>query len=142
MRENYKYTKEIIQEAVKDSRTYADCLRKLGLKIAGGNYKLLQKNIDKFNIDISHLTYLAINQGDELKTFETLLNPATIKKRLISENGSQCTKCGLSEWLGESITLELEHIDGNNRNNERSNLTLLCPNCHSQTKTWRNRKRK
>ena len=53
MTKPYKYTKEIIQQAVDGSRTYADCLRKLGLRIAGGNYKLLQRNIDHFNIDIS-----------------------------------------------------------------------------------------
>ena len=141
MRKPYKYTKEIIQEAVTDSRTYADCLRKLGLRIAGGNYKLLQRNIDLFNINVSHLTYLSVNQGDEIKSFEDLTRPHSIKTRLIKELGHICQSCNLSQWLTKVITLELEHIDGNNRNNERSNLTLLCPNCHSFTKTWRNRKR-
>ena len=37
------------------------------------------------------------------------------------------------------IVLELEHIDGNHSNNERENLEAICPNCHSQTDTWRGR---
>lgn len=65
------------------------------------------------------------------------------KRKLIyhEQNGS-CNKCKLSEWLGEKLTLELEHRDGNKKNNSRENLEMLCPNCHSLTPTWRGRKLK
>lgn len=46
---------------------------------------------------------------------------------------NECEKCGISEWLGEPITVEIHHIDGDNTNNLLSNLQMLCPNCHSQT---------
>lgn len=62
------------------------------------------------------------------------------KHVLIKENGHKCECCGLSEWMNKPITLELEHSDGNKRNNTRENLKLLCPNCHSQTPTWRRKK--
>lgn len=62
-----------------------------------------------------------------------------LRNRLILEQDSQCNRCGLNEWCGEQIALELEHKDGNNRNNTRENLEMLCPNCHSLTKTWRGR---
>lgn len=52
------------------------------------------------------------------------------KKILIKERSHKCECCGLTEWLGSPITLELDHIDGNNRNNVKDNLRLLCPNCH------------
>lgn len=42
-----------------------------------------------------------------------------------------CEKCGLSEWLGQPIPLELHHKDGNHFNNALENLVMLCPNCHS-----------
>lgn len=58
-------------------------------------------------------------------------------KFLITERGHQCECCGLTKWMGRTITLELEHIDGNNRNNNKENLKLPCPNCHSYTDTWR-----
>lgn len=58
---------------------------------------------------------------------------------LIEERGHQCEECKNTEWLQKPITLELDHIDGDNRNNTKENLRLLCPNCHSMTHTWRGR---
>lgn len=45
----------------------------------------------------------------------------------------KCDFCGIREWNGKPIVLQLHHIDGNTLNNNLSNLQLLCPNCHSQT---------
>jgi hypothetical protein len=61
------------------------------------------------------------------------------KNEVIKQFGYTCSACSISEWMGKPICLELDHIDGNNRNNELSNLRLLCPNCHSQTETFRGR---
>jgi hypothetical protein len=141
MRKYTKWQKHILEDIVKDSISYAQCLDKMGLVQAGGNYANLQRNIDRFNIDTSHMLGQAHNKGKELKPFDGLVKPAAIKKRLIQEHGHQCQKCFNTTWNDLTITLELEHIDGNNRNNSKENLMLLCPNCHSQTPTWRNRKR-
>lgn len=62
------------------------------------------------------------------------------RRRIIEEQDSKCLRCGNSHWLGEEIKFELNHIDGNNQNNKRENLEILCPNCHSLTPTWRGRK--
>jgi Zn finger protein HypA/HybF involved in hydrogenase expression len=61
------------------------------------------------------------------------------RKRVIIEQSGKCNHCGIDEWRGESISLELEHRDGNHHNNARENLEAICPNCHSQTSTWRGR---
>jgi len=63
------------------------------------------------------------------------------KKTVLAEQGGVCLRCGLSEWLGEPLTLELDHADGNHSNNARPNLRVLCPNCHSQTPTYCKQKR-
>lgn len=62
-----------------------------------------------------------------------------LRKRVILEQKNKCKCCGIDKWNNEPITLELEHIDGNHHNNERNNLKAICPNCHSQTLTWRGR---
>jgi hypothetical protein len=59
--------------------------------------------------------------------------------RVILEQDGKCRRCGLDEWQGEPLTLEYEHKDGNNGNNDRDNVEALCPNCHSLTSTWRGR---
>jgi hypothetical protein len=51
----------------------------------------------------------------------------------------KCECCDLEKWCGKEITLELDHINGDNRDHRVQNLRLLCPNCHSQTDTWRGR---
>ena len=50
-----------------------------------------------------------------------------------------CAICGNSQWFGKKLPLDLDHIDGNPKNNTIDNLRLLCPNCHSITPTWRGR---
>lgn len=60
--------------------------------------------------------------------------------RVILEQDCKCLMCGVSEWMGVIISLEVDHIDGNNKNNCRENLRGLCPNCHSLTDTWRGKK--
>jgi hypothetical protein len=141
MRTYTKWTKELLTPIVQSSTSYSECLRKMGKRAAGGNFKLLQRNIDKFNLDTSHMLHQASNKGKEFLPFEGLKASKAIKFRLIKERGHNCERCGLHTWQDIQITLELEHTDGNNRNNERDNLKLLCPNCHALTPTWRNRKR-
>lgn len=70
--------------------------------------------------------------------FESL-GPERKRRRVFAEQKYSCNRCKLSTWLEYPITLELEHIDGNNQNNARENLEGLCPNCHSFTDTWRGR---
>jgi 5-methylcytosine-specific restriction endonuclease McrA len=65
---------------------------------------------------------------------------SAIRLRLIEERGNVCQVCGLDGWLGEPIMLEIHRNDAG-RDYTRENVFLLCPNCHSTTDTWRNKKR-
>ena len=58
---------------------------------------------------------------------------------LARERGYACECCGISKWNGNDIVLEVDHIDGNKKDNSPTNLRLICPNCHSQTDTFKGR---
>ena len=79
-----------------------------------------------------------------VKLVENGLYPASpqspfLKKYLVWKYGARCLKCGWAERhsITGKVPVEVEHIDGNWRNNSLKNLTLLCPNCHSLTATYR-----
>lgn len=59
------------------------------------------------------------------------------RKFLIEKHGYKCKICDNSEWQNKPLTLQVDHIDGDPGNNFPSNLRLLCPNCHSQTPTYK-----
>lgn len=61
------------------------------------------------------------------------------KRYLIFKFGESCMECGWNKINSKTgkIPIELEHIDGNHKNHNISNLKLLCPNCHSLTPTYK-----
>lgn len=67
------------------------------------------------------------------------VTPKTLRKFVLRCFDYACSGCGINEWMGRPITLDVEHIDGNSENNFKDNLTLLCPNCHSQTDTYKSK---
>jgi 5-methylcytosine-specific restriction endonuclease McrA len=92
----------------------------------------------------------AIKTRDQLWPIERILREAKsashVKRRLLREGllENKCQECGLDAWRGKPISIQIDHINGNNKDNRLENLRMLCPNCHSQTDTFgvRNRKLK
>lgn len=72
-------------------------------------------------------------------TVLTAATDATRRYALLRERGRRCEVCGLAEWRGQPIPIQMDHIDGNSDNNSPENLRLLCPNCHAQTPTFTRR---
>lgn len=85
--------------------------------------------------------YCNVNCQQEKQTDNKIKNGTvqsrTMKRVLLKERGEKCWCCGITEWNEKKITFELEHIDGNSSNNSIENLSILCPNCHSQTSTYK-----
>lgn len=61
---------------------------------------------------------------------------AAYHRFLVERDGYKCSGCGVFEWSGKHLVLDIDHIDGNNKNDLPKNLRFLCPNCHRQTDTW------
>lgn len=148
------YTVEELQELISNSRTVTEILDKLGVKRTNGrghsgrNFNALRKFCEQHNIDTSHFdSQVGIhNSTDKAKAnigeyfVNGIYRPTTNMRKIILREKLLpyvCSVCGNSgKWQGENLILQLHHIDGDNTNNKLSNLTFLCPNCHSQTQNF------
>ena len=130
-------------EIVAGATNFVDAMRKCGYTNIG-NSKTIKKRINQLNLSTDHfIKYIPVPKNKKLLS-EILVNGSTygnyeLKKRLVSELNwtYECSECKLSNWNNKPITLELDHINGNNTDNRIENLRFLCPNCHSQTSTFR-----
>lgn len=146
----YCYTDEQLRTAVAESFSVAETLTRLGVKPSGGNYDTFRGKTKRLKIPTDHFTGQRWNKGMRVgpkRPIEDYLSnrvgiaPLKLRLRLIADGHfkHQCSCCLNTEWLGSPIPLELDHIDGNRVNNLKTNLRLLCPNCHAATPTYRGR---
>jgi len=146
-----KYSENDLKNAVKNSRSIRGALILLNVAPYGGNYDVFKKAVKHFNVDTNHFEGQGWNKGNTptppKPVYEYLNNhiPITsykLKNRLLRENikKHECECCKKTHWLNKKIPLELHHINGNNKDNKLTNLLLLCPNCHTLTDGYRNRK--
>lgn len=138
-----KYTKEQIENAVKNSESWRGVCRELNCKLATGNQTYMKKRAEKFQIDFSHFTGQSHAKGKHSSKKKlaitycfngSSISSYKLKNKLIEEKikDTKCEICGISEWNSEPVVLELDHKDSNHLNNEISNLQIICPNCHAQ----------
>ena len=113
---------------------------------SGGSYKTLHQRIKEDNLNVDHIEK-AKSQfrgfSKEIPIKEILVKDSSfsgdLKNRVVKTGllEDRCSKCGIGNiWCGEPISLQLDHINGDHCDNRIENLRILCPNCHSQTKTF------
>jgi hypothetical protein len=148
----YKYSEAQLRQAVKNATSLRQVLLKLNVAAYGGNYDVLKKAIKHFNLDTSHFTGQAWNRGKTLAPKRPIecylknelpIQSYKLKNRLLKEGIFEplCSQCGTTHWLEQPVPLELDHINGDNKDNRIENLRLLCPNCHALTATYRSKNR-
>jgi len=144
-----KYTREIVEEAVKNSFTKKECLGKLGMFQGGQAYAELGKYIKLYNIDDSHfLTRSQIIKNcsdinrryslEEIMIENSNYSKTYLKKRLydVGLKKRECELCGQGEiWRGKKMSLIIDHINGINNDHRLFNLRIVCPNCNSTLDT-------
>lgn len=122
--------------------SWAELFRKLHIQKMGCNYEYARRKALELQLDTSHFK--------KNKTKEEIFQPDIEKPKRLKEwlikigRKYECSECFLGPtWNDKALTIQVDHIDGNPRNNIESNLRFLCPNCHSQTDTfcWKNAKR-
>lgn len=152
-----KYDKEWLQELCASSYSYAEVLTKAGRKYAGGNVQILKKKIAEYEIDTSHFTGQKWRDSphqtkkhvsrEKYSLEEVFKKDSPVTQKVLRGYVERhqmleykCQNCGCDgHWQNGIIALEIDHIDGNNTNNEITNLRYLCPNCHALTETYRGR---
>jgi Zn finger protein HypA/HybF involved in hydrogenase expression len=137
-------TKEELALYAKESNNWKELMTKCGYTNYGCRYYLKRK-LTTYDISIDHfIKQTSLRHYTTEETFKENsenTNSKPIKNKLIREFGwkYECSGCKISTWLGKPISLELDHINGVHNDNRIENLRFLCPNCHSQTDTYRGR---
>lgn len=150
------WSEEQLREAVKKSTSVRQVLAKLNLREAGGNYDQIRKYIEYYKIDSNHFKGQGWSKGmkgigkprlslDEILVKNSYFQSFKLKKRLFKAGIKErcCEMCGWAKKsLDGRIPLELDHINGDSKDNRLKNLRVLCPNCHSLQPTHRGRNKK
>jgi hypothetical protein len=153
-----------LEELVRESKSVAQVLTKLNRPIDGRPHRELTKQIRSLGLDTSHFPGTPWSRGQTKHTHPSLaarsratllpddvvfvensranVSGPRLAERLVALGRVyECEWCGLAEWRGKRLVLHVDHINGINNDNRIPNLRLLCPNCHSQTPTYGNRRR-
>lgn len=150
-----KFTRQEIDQFVKESCSYAQLALKCGYgQTSGSSTNQIKYMIKLLELDVSHFTgqgwllgktydsqaYIPFEEyikGDSVQTNK-------VRKKLIKEGLKEpkCECCQNVTWNGQPIPLEVHHKDGDKTNNDLSNLQLLCPNCHALTDTYKGKNTK
>ncbi|MFI1175019.1 HNH endonuclease signature motif containing protein [Streptomyces melanogenes] len=151
-REGVRWTREVLEPVVAESTSVNEVLRRLGIEVVGGHHTNISRRIKAYGIDTSHFRAPSRKGVPQPRTPEALLveQEPDRARRIPSERlkraltalgvGERCALCGTEPtWRGHPLPLEVDHIDGDWRNNRIENLRFLCPNCHSTTDTYRGR---
>jgi hypothetical protein len=155
--------KDILGTLVQQSTSVIEVLAKLALPTQGRAHRELTKRIRHLGLDISHFAGKAWARGKTHKTSTGVarsrdairnrdeevfiengphIGGPKLTKRLLARGWTYaCAWCGINAWRGESLVLHLDRVNGIHNDNRLTNLRWLCPNCHSQTSTYANRRR-
>ena len=131
---------DIIIDKVSECKTLSELASTLGT-----SRYWISNRVKELNIDLSHFQRSAYRpwKEDEILVENSIVGQNVLRYFILSNDLIEyiCCECGnTGEWMGKDIILELHHINGNNKYNKLDNLVFLCPNCHTQTKSYRGKK--
>jgi hypothetical protein len=133
-----KYRRDNLEKIIKESYSIGEVLDKINLRRAGGNYSVINKYINLYNIDTLHFVKSVI-KSFKRPLISHLVENSTYSRKLLKDRlykeGMKvrfCELCGQGEiWNGMKISLILDHINGVHNDNRLENLRIVCPNCNA-----------
>lgn len=139
---NWFWNESELRNAIKNTNSIHDCLLYMGKNTSAGSYNSFRRNVEKYNINVSHLDGRKISKR-KIPNFALFVDGSTvsrsvIKRRLISEYliPYKCFRCDNDgNWFSGKLVLILDHINGIRNDNRLHNLRFVCPNCNSQLST-------
>lgn len=134
-----KLTKEQIEEAISNTQSMAAAARYLNI-----SRDKFRRYADKYFLFVPNPSGKGMIKGRNYKSPSDVFIYGNISRTILIKwlkriREWKCECCGLTEWNGKELSLEIHHIDGDHYNNILDNLQILCPNCHSQTYNWRSK---
>lgn len=142
MKYNTKHSvisKEALEIVIAESSTMAEAADKINLAFSTFKRHVLLHGIEWNTNQSGKGGTKAKKKLEDVFLGKQHLVTSALRLRLIREGykEAKCEECGISEWNKRPISLELDHISGDRTDNSLENLRILCPNCHSQTSTFR-----
>lgn len=140
-----RFTRQEIEQFVKESFSYAQLAKRIGYDDTSKNgsaYRVVHDMVNTLDLDTSHFKGQGWNKDNfdySRFTYGKKIKSSHAVDAIIALRGHKCEICGLTEWMGKPIPLEVHHIDGQELNSELDNLLLTCPNCHALTDNYRGR---
>ena len=146
----YKYTDDYLRDMASKSTSCLDMMRRMGYsKVSGATQSHLKRRLLAAGVDISHwlrgssgrvahnrrTPSSTLVRADSTRVLRTAT--AVLRRALIAIGVKYCCAiCGISDWCGRPLVLQVDHVDGDHKNNLADNLRFICPNCHTQTSNW------
>jgi len=141
--------KDWFEKCVRDSKSIKESLIKMGYNTPSNFYRMFNKYLDLYKTSTNHFSGEVKNRSKGWKNeevfvedFKGSINGNMLKKRLYAGGLKSpiCELCNQDEnWKTGKISLILDHINGNNKDNRVENLRIVCPNCDATLPTFKSR---